>query len=319
MSVKREKPGLVIRWQKTFSILAPWRKGKGNKHAVLDSEVVLTKVKSLRNCQERRQAGDARGPDATEAAELLHAEASDDASAVFPEPQRTGLYKFESEDSGVELPSGANSPSTPTSSEQSFALHSRKSSCDSPNLNSASAAFSDELAALAQEDPRQADSTDESATRDAEEDSPATSGERSDEDGAGTTTSGPSRGDGEECGQLEGGDSGGAVGRFAEQRPGVERDSTTDQRFEHPRGDGDTQSLEEYMEQCCRLSESQHDGSNPLGSGLDYLQHICQLIEKIGKLQEDNILLQRQICSLQKSGRMTRTREVPAHSFLCWR
>lgn len=217
--------------------------------------MVLTKVKSLRNCQERRQAGDARGPDATEAAELLHAEASDDASAVFPEPQRTGLYKFESEDSGVELPSGANSPSTPTSSEQSFALHSRKSSCDSPNLNSASAAFSDELAALAQEDPRQADSTDESATRDAEEDSPATSGERSDEDGAGTTTSGPSRGDGEECGQLEGGDSGGAVGRFAEQRPGVERDSTTDQRFEHPGGDGDTQSLEEYMEQCCRLSE----------------------------------------------------------------
>lgn len=226
---------------------------------MLDSEVVLTKVKSLRNSQERRHAGDA-----TKAAELLHAEASDDASAIFPEPQRTGLYKFESEDSGVELPSGANSPSTPTSSEQSFALHSRKSSCDSPNLNSGSAAFTDELAALAREDPQRADSTDESATRDAEEDSPATAeelgsststGERSDEDGAGATTSGPSRGDGEECGRLEGGDSGGAVGQFAEQRPGVERDSTTDQRFEHARGDGDTQSLDEYMAQCCRLSE----------------------------------------------------------------
>lgn len=308
---------MVIRWQKTFSILAPWRKGKGNKHAVLDSEVVLTKVKSLRSCQERRRASDACGPDATEAAELLRTEASDDASAIFPEPQRTGLYKFESEDSGVELPSGANSPSTPTSSEQSFALHSRKSSCDSPNLNSDSATLTDELAALAR-DPQQGDLADESATGDAEEDSPATSEElgsstlteeRSDEDGGGGTTSALSRGAGEECGRLEGGDTVGEVRQFGEQRPGVERDSATDQQFEHARGGGDTQSLEEYMDQCCRLSESQHDGSNPLGSGLDYLQHICQLIEKIGKLQEANLLLQRQICSLQKSGRMTRTKE----------
>lgn len=49
---------------------------------------------------------------------------------------------------------------------------------------------------------------------------------------------------------------------------------------------------------------------NPLGSGLGYLEHICQLIEKIGQLQETNLRLQRQICSLQKDGRMTKTKEV---------
>ncbi|XP_067836467.1 uncharacterized protein [Heptranchias perlo] len=41
------------------------------------------------------------------------------------------LYKSESEDSGVELPSGTNSPSTPSGSEQSFVVHRRESSCDS--------------------------------------------------------------------------------------------------------------------------------------------------------------------------------------------
>lgn len=69
------------------------------------------------------------------------------------------------------------------------------------------------------------------------------------------------------------------------------------------------------------FSQSQHEGSNPLGSGLGYLQHICQLIEKIGQLQETNLQLQRQICSLQKSSRMTKTKEVLNWFFplgLCW-
>lgn len=50
--------------------------------------------------------------------------------------------------------------------------------------------------------------------------------------------------------------------------------------------------------------------SNPLGSGLGYLEHICQLIEKIGQLQEHNLRLQKQICGLQKDGRLTKTKEV---------
>lgn len=48
------------------------------------------------------------------------------------------LAKFESEDSGVELPSGANTPLTPKGSEKSFVLHSRDSSCDSGVLSASS-------------------------------------------------------------------------------------------------------------------------------------------------------------------------------------
>lgn len=53
--------------------------------------------------------------------------------------------KFESEDSGVELPSGANSPSTPTGSEKSFVLHSRDSFCDSGVLSTSSSPEIDHL------------------------------------------------------------------------------------------------------------------------------------------------------------------------------
>ena len=60
---------------------------------------------------------------------------SDYLSTIFSDSQLPRLYKFESEDSGVELASGANSPSTPTGSEQSLVVHSRESSCDSSNLN----------------------------------------------------------------------------------------------------------------------------------------------------------------------------------------
>lgn len=70
---------------------------------------------------------------------------SDYLTTIFSDSQLPRLYKFESEDSGVELPSGANSPSTPTGSEQSFVVHSRESSCDSCNLNSDPTTLPDEL------------------------------------------------------------------------------------------------------------------------------------------------------------------------------
>lgn len=59
-------------------------------------------------------------------------------------------------------------------------------------------------------------------------------------------------------------------------------------------------SLDEYMDECCRLSEVNQGKAKALGSGLGYLEHICQLIEKIGQLQEHNLRLQKQICTLQK-------------------
>lgn len=217
---------------------------------MLDSDVVLTKIKCLRNFQERRHA-----PDRSGAVELLHAEAPDDAEVVFPESQLSRLYKFESEDSGVELPSGANSPSTPTGSEQSFAL------CESP-------CHGHQVTASPQE-PQQVDLTEGSATPDVEqledspvtleelpdspatleelEDSPATleelhsstltedrGGEDDGVSGAGSTSA---AGDGGEC-------------VFGEQLAGLGRDLTTMDPLR-----GDETSLEEYMDQCCRLSE----------------------------------------------------------------
>lgn len=70
---------------------------------------------------------------------------------VFSNSHLPRLYKFESEDSGVDLPSGANSPSTPMGSEQSFVVHSRESSCHSCNLNSDTTILPEELVKQAQD------------------------------------------------------------------------------------------------------------------------------------------------------------------------
>lgn len=53
--------------------------------------------------------------------------------------------------------------------------------------------------------------------------------------------------------------------------------------------------------------------SKVLGSGLGYLEHICQLIEKIGQLQEHNLRLQKQVCNLQKEQKMRQIKEVSRH------
>ncbi|XP_059214788.1 uncharacterized protein si:ch211-250c4.3 [Centropristis striata] len=333
MSVKRKKTGLIISWQKSFSILPPWRKGKGDKDAVVNTEVVLTKMKLFSNFHERLlMADDSTSTTSTVSVSERVISSLDDKrqprvecdsnylSAVFPDSELQRLYKFESEDSGVELPSGANSPSTPTSSEQSFMVHSRESSCNSCNLNSDSTTLPVKLARYAQssEIKKAADSMDNSLSRavdtqdnvfiHSEELSPAVQllhiGE--DVDGEQCRASGISpEGDEEKCGQLE---ENSAVTERTCLEPG--RQGTCDDMTgrEPVRRRGTSDSLEEYMDQCCRLSELQHTSSSPRGSGLGYLEHICQLMEKISQLQETNLQLQRQICSLQKDGRVTKTR-----------
>lgn len=204
-------------------------------------------------------------------------EASDTLSAFFPDSQLTRLYKFESEDSGVELPSGANSPSTPTGSEQSFVVHSRESSCDSGKLKTDSTTLTDKLVTYAQssEVNQAVDLLNDGTTQNTEDDSLPTpkeldsstdrgelndvsSGDRDQCKDAGISTEG-----GEEtCGQLEGSS---AVTesicpqhrrQFRKQLSGVCND-TTDNQFEpaHVRRSATSESLEEYMDQCCRLSE----------------------------------------------------------------
>lgn len=122
----------------------------------LENEVVLTKMKLFKNFPEKLvntedsvsnvsvSERDLSTPLQTEEAISVNSAApepnmaeskKDYLSTIFSSSQLPGLYKFESEDSGVEMPSGANSPSTPTGSEQSFVVHSRESSCDSGNPN----------------------------------------------------------------------------------------------------------------------------------------------------------------------------------------
>ncbi|XP_016392733.1 uncharacterized protein LOC107727387 isoform X3 [Sinocyclocheilus rhinocerous] len=157
MSLKRRKPSMVFSWHKSFSILAPWRKGKGD--IVLDNDVVLTKMKLLNNVPEKLlnvedsistisiSMSEQDNTEPLQADEVISVQSAapettvpesktDYLSSIFADSELPRLYKFESEDSGVEMTSGATSPSTPTGSEQSFVVHSRESSCDSGNLNS---------------------------------------------------------------------------------------------------------------------------------------------------------------------------------------
>lgn len=130
--------------------------GKGD--VTLDNEVVLTKMKLFNNFHEKllnnedsvstvsMSVSEQDISTSLQAAEVIsvcsappesNVEESrkDYLSAIFSDSKLPILYKFESEDSGVEMPSGANSPSTPTGSEQSFVVHSRESSCDSGTLS----------------------------------------------------------------------------------------------------------------------------------------------------------------------------------------
>lgn len=131
--------------------------GKGD--IVLDNDVVLTKMKLLNNVPvkllnvedsistisismseqdntEPLQADEVISVHSAAPETTVPESKTDYLSSIFADSKLPRLYKFESEDSGVEMTSGATSPSTPTGSEQSFVVHSRESSCDSGNLNS---------------------------------------------------------------------------------------------------------------------------------------------------------------------------------------
>lgn len=131
--------------------------GKGD--IVLENEVVLTKMKLLNNFPEKLlnvedsistisismseqdnteplQADDVMSVHSVAPETTVPETKTNYLCSIFADSGLPRLYKFESEDSGVEMTSGATSPSTPSGSEQSFVVHSRESSCDSGNLNS---------------------------------------------------------------------------------------------------------------------------------------------------------------------------------------
>ncbi|XP_054653300.1 uncharacterized protein si:ch211-250c4.3 isoform X2 [Dunckerocampus dactyliophorus] len=330
MSVKMKKSGMVIRWHKSFSILAPWRKGKDGD-SVLDSAVVLTKMKLFSNVSERLlKVDDSSSSSSTSASEQKlsphskgslvdtlsgrHQSESGEKylSEILSGSQLTRLYKFQSEDSGVELSSGANSPSTPTGSEQNFIVHSRESSCDSSNLNSDPPTHSDkqtrqgQRSAIPQPEITRMSIQDNMLTpsnqlsRSALETDLHT-GEVLEMDQCGVSQMNP-----EDTDKLE--------ENTEDLKPRKQALTDTyndkaDTELESLKGSGTRDSLDKYMDECCRLSQVQQSHSNPLGSGLGYLEHICQLVERIGHLQETNLLLQKQICRLQKDCGMAKTKE----------
>ncbi|KAI1894382.1 hypothetical protein AGOR_G00115240 [Albula goreensis] len=349
MSLKKRRASVVFNWQRSFTILAPWRKGKGDM--VVDSEVVLTKMKIFNNFHEKISCSEdsvstismsVSEQDTSEPVKAVdrdndraapEQESSDpkrtpDYLSVFSDPQLPRLFKFESEDSGVELPSGANSPSTPTGSEHSFVVHSRESSCDSRDLNT-SAPFPNSLL-LIERCPETEETEDlpcpalgvkeDAVVNDSEvglssqsKPSDVTLSQEGPKEGALGNVS-------EECEMglevsigVEGATQESAVEDTRTRSPdstGAYDDMTKVDLQQQPlRKSATSDSLDEYMDECCRLSEVHQAKSNPLGSGLGYLEHICQLIEKIGQLQEHNLRLQKQICGLQKESKMKRTKE----------
>ncbi|XP_053307036.1 uncharacterized protein LOC128469231 [Spea bombifrons] len=324
----------MFNWHKTFSILPQWKKGK--KIVAADGEVILTHMKKLTN--EYKDVlvephcclnGDA----------FLHSQPSSEQKTVLSLKENGSkliyennpcelrpsdslnhlkrLFKFESEDSGVEMPSGANSPSTPKGSEKSFVMHSRDSSCDSGVLSASSSPTVGHIEKKAVED--------ESHTfiSDIE---PITSQVYTNKGKENTEEPETTIEDFIECQEEECDDQNksSAAGLFNnELSPTMAEDAKVLDDFYQDTFDGiqdlhahnqlkrypTSDSLDEYMDECCRLSEVNQGASKALGSGLGYLEHICQLIEKIGQLQEHNLKLQKQVFQLQKEDKMKQMRE----------
>ncbi|XP_026046069.1 uncharacterized protein LOC113035038 isoform X2 [Astatotilapia calliptera] len=293
MSVKK-KAALVISWQKSFSIMAPWRKGKGgSKNTLLDSEVVLTKMKLFIDQDNSHPELNSQLDEKPGQPQIKPG--SKYPSAILSDTHLSNLFKCESEDSGVELPSGAHSPSTPTGSEQSFVVHSRESSCDSSNLNSEPTVLSDRLVADTK-------STEKNQANDSADNSLNTTVD---------TQDGPEQSEDAEESRAVTGRTGSEDTRLGEQSLIQSCDDMTSKVFEPEpiKRSITSDSLDEYMDECCRLSKAQQVSPSPLSSGLGYLEHICQLVEKISQMQETNLQLQRQICSLQKECRMRKAKE----------
>ncbi|XP_033883151.3 uncharacterized protein LOC117416185 isoform X1 [Acipenser ruthenus] len=347
MNRRHKRASVMFGWHKTFTSLAPWRKGK--KDMPLESEVVLTKMKILTNnfqaefvSPEESLANDsiAESDIPSESLEEPHSPPGQtqntsgyltpysDLSTENSKCSRLSkLFKFESEDSGVELPSGANSPSTPTSSEQSFVVHSRGSSCDSGDL-STSPAVMDHIFLLSKcPEIEEIDNSVQQTVREKDmvESNELPSSENTPTDFTECQKTGGSffnhsheniveetDKDVEEASRLEVpteihiDDTRRVSSGFREAFDDMTEGDLEEQRLQKY---STSDSLDEYMDECCRLSEVNQGKVKVLGSGLGYLEHICQLIEKIGQLQEHNLKLQKQICSLQKESRTKQMKE----------
>ncbi|XP_038022850.2 uncharacterized protein C8orf58 homolog isoform X2 [Anas platyrhynchos] len=162
-------------------------------------------------------------------------------------PQASGrLLKSESEDSGVEMASNENSPSTPLGSESSFSL--------------------DGFQQPAHGDPPK---------------SPP-GGER------GAEPPRPFR------------------SRSASRKPGQQRSRRQRQLSRRSTSAGDPRELSAEEPETTGV-----DAAVP-GQGLRYLEHICQMLERVARLQQDNRLLRQQAAGARRAGSVPHREQEPA-------
>lgn len=230
------------------------------------------------------------------------------------------LYKSESEDSGAEFPSGANSPLTPSGSEQSLVIHRRVSSCDSGmalSITSTSPAVqhlplaspgANSGAACIKEDRE-----DQDAAAEVGEQPAASTNWR--EDHRSSSHFSPSPPPADERAKRSRRVSLVEIviadaGSLPVSNGGMEHRDLVAQLDHEPLKRGQSnESLDKYMEKCCRLSEANQEKTVDRSSGLGYLEHICQLIETIGQLQEQNKQLQKQVGIGEKTLKVNRLKE----------
>lgn len=163
-------------------------------------------------------------------------------------PQASGrLLKSESEDSGVEMASNENSPSTPLGSESSFSLDGFQP---------------------ARGDPQK---------------SPP-GGERGAE---------PPR-------SLR--------SRSASRKPGQQRSRRQRQLSRRSTSAGDPRGLGAEEPEA---AGAEAEGAMP-GQGLRYLEHICQMLERVARLQQDNRLLRQQAAGARHAGTVPSRQQDPA-------
>nr|XP_005997320.1 PREDICTED: uncharacterized protein LOC102367502 isoform X1 [Latimeria chalumnae] len=346
---------MMFGWYRTFTLGAPPKSGK--KETPSECKVVLTKMKLIRNDYQSKVTSPEDSAPIGSVAEYMLPEIdipldSQEDQSISKDHQMnsnllTGfcemetvnsncrlrrLYKFESEDSGVELPSGANSPSTPTGSEKSFVLYRRDSSCDSGMLSTSpsSSPVMDHITLLKScpemEGAHTQSCKDQSAKNHGTERAqailesddiltfsaceeirpPSMCFSQNQEDISKNTDKEEDISTAEIPQAVSMDDSEPFTNDFKEPFVDMHKARLHEQPLKKY---STSDSLDEYMDECCRLSEVNQGNVKALGSGLGYLEHICQLIEKIGQLQEHNLRLQKQICGLQEEMKVKQTKE----------
>ncbi|XP_008117596.2 uncharacterized protein LOC103280420 [Anolis carolinensis] len=315
--------------RQSFTISVPWKKSK--KTPPSDDKVILKKMKTINEMGERPRLGLPAASDPSEilGSCMLQQQQANSVTVsdipvkteyfamlshhntLTPEDQVVRSDNLESEDSGVTLPHGANS-------EKRFVLHSRDSSCDSGVLSASSSPVM-----ISNKDPVNAclciSDCKEPKEHNAEKIQTFAVSLNKDADFQDTKHTEQSFSDGSQVECLQGKickeDSSSLLPTMPVEEKSFQDDYRNDNLEEltlpaHPlRRYPTSDSLDEYMDACCKLSKVNQENAKARGSGLGYLEHICQLIEKIGQLQEHNLKLQKEICALQKEQRTSQLKE----------